>query len=230
MCRITFAVFACCTVVPCTLTAQEGEHAKGLCLYAAAAPSCGSYLITEAHARYRLSGAAGQSAFYLTAEAGWMKNLGNDAVGFTVFGGHDFGFETGRAGLKGRYRRWLGGAHRLDVSAGLLLSSEGSELFGVAGPGVVVGLGYSLGDWVHLTAELDYAPAERQPESSCGADSPDQPECWWGRYYEGPTTPSLYLGAALGKKAGLASYAVAGLVGLLAAAFSGMDFGMSLGM
>ena len=228
--RVTLAAIALWVLSPCALGAQLSESAKGLCFYAAPQPRCGSFLITEAHARYRVSSAAGQNAFYLTAEAGWMKNLGDAAVGFTVFGGHDFGFETGRAGLKGRYRRWLGGAHRLDVSAGMLLTSEGSELFGVAGPGVVVGVGYSLGDWVHLTAELDYAPAERRPEPQCGPGFPGEPDCGWEWYYDGPTTPSLYLGAALGKKAGVASYALAGLVGLLAASLGSMDFGMSLGM
>ncbi len=214
--RVKFAVIALCCLTPSVVGAQERsaatlapQHPSGLCVLAASLPDCGSYLITEAHARYRVSSSAGQSAFYLTAEVGWMKNLGDAAVGVTVFGGHDFGFETGRAGVKGRYRRWLGGSHRIDLSAGLLLTSEGAELFGLAGPGLVVGLGYTLNDWLHLTAEVDYAPAESTPEPY------------------GLTTPSLYIGAGLGKKPGLLSYAVAALVGVLAASMGSMSIGMS---
>ncbi len=231
--RATFAAIALCSLAPCAVRAQVHDatslvpqHPKGFCFFAAPPEQCSSYLITEAHARYRVSSSAGQSAFYLTAEVGWMKSLDNAAVGFTVFGGHDFGFETGRAGLKGRYRRWLGGSHRFDVSAGLLLTSEGTEFFGLAGPGVVVGAGYSLNDWLHFTAELDYAPAEGTPEPLCGPDSPGGPDCEWARYYDGPSTPSLYLGAGIGKKAGLFSYALAALVGILAASVGSMTISM----
>ncbi len=224
--RVAFVVL----VLSCTASRAYGAQARDFCFFAAPLEHCGSFLITEAHARYRVSSGAGQSAFYLTAEAGWMKNVGDAAVGITVFAGHDFGFETGRAGLKGRYRRWLGKAHRVDLSAGLLLSSEGTGIWGVAGPGVVAGVGYSLGDWLHVTAEMDYAPAERAPEPYCDADPVGVSGCEWASFYDGPTTPSLYLGAAFGKKAGLASYAVAALVGLLAAAAGSMDFGMSLSM
>jgi hypothetical protein len=231
--RLMFATIALCSLTPCTVRAQVQDatslvpqHPKSFCVLAAPVPQCSSFLITEAHARYRVSSGAGQSAFYLTAEVGWMKNLGNVAVGFTVFGGHDFGFETGRAGLKGRYRRWLGGSHRIDLSAGLLLSSEGTELFGLAGPGVVVGLGYTLNDWLHLSAELDYAPAEGSPVPLCGPDSPGGLDCEWASYYDGPSTPSLYIGAGVGKKAGLFSYALAALVGILAASMGSMTISM----
>jgi hypothetical protein len=105
--RGTFAFVALSCLAPSAAEAQ----ARDFCFFAAPLQHCGSYRITEAHARYRVSSGAGQSAFYLTAEAGWMKNVGDAAVGFTVFAGHDFGFETGRAGLKGRYCRWLGNAH-----------------------------------------------------------------------------------------------------------------------
>jgi hypothetical protein len=223
--RRAFAVIALCSLTPCAVGAQE-QDPKSLCFFAGPAAQCSSYLITEAHARYRVSSSAGQSAFYLTAEAGWMKNLGDAAVGFTVFGGHDFGFETGRAGVKGRYRRWLGGPHRIDLSAGLLLTSEGSEFFGLAGPGLVVGVGYALNDWLHLSAELDYAPAEGAQQPACGPDAPGGSDCEWAWYYDGPSTPSLYIGAGLGKKAGLFSYALAVLVGVLAASMGSMSFGM----
>lgn len=231
--RATLVAFALCSLTPCAVGAQEQEWAglastepKGFCFLAAPPEQCGSYLITEAHARYRVSSAAGQTPIYLTAEAGWMKNLGGAAVGITVFGGHDFGFETGRAGLKGRYRRWLGGPHRVDLTAGLLLTSEGTELFGLAGPGLVVGVGYTLGDWVHLSAELDYAPAEATPEILCEPHDPGGSDCWWAWHYDGPSTPSLYIGAGVGRKAGLLGYALAAVIGVLAAGMGSMSMGM----
>ncbi len=85
------------------VTAQQWT--SRLCFSAKPLPRCRSFLVTEAHVRYRLSGP--EPGVYPTAELGWMVNgRGKHSYGFSVFGGQDITWETTRAGLKGRYRRY----------------------------------------------------------------------------------------------------------------------------
>ncbi len=201
-------VFSCLSV-PAAAQAQDPEAPKkGFCFYSGPPSSCGSFLVTEANARYRVTtSVGGQSRFYLTGEAGWMKNRGERAaLGGTGFFGYDFNGEISRVGIKARYRRWLGGSHRLDLSAGPMYTSAGE-----GGVGVVVGVDYGLHDAFLLSLELDYAPVERHIAFDC--PSPIGAPC------PATTSPTLYVGAGFGRKLGIASYGVALLAGLLAAGF-----------
>lgn len=174
------------------------------CVNAKPSPHCRSFLVTEAHVRYRLSGP--DPGAYLTAELGWMVNgRGKHSYGFSVFGGQDITWEVARGGLKGRYRRWLGKGMSLDLSAGVVLTSTGDGFLRSDKAGVTVGGGINFGA-LAVTVEFDYIPAEEYvpPET-------------WRPWREGPDTPAIYLGAALGSKPGAVVMAAAAWIGAMLA-------------
>ena len=194
------------------VTAQQWT--SRLCFSAKPLPRCRSFLVTEAHVRYRLSGP--EPGAYPTAELGWMVNgRGKHSYGFSVFGGQDITWEEARAGLKGRYRRWLGKGMSLDLSAGLVLTSAGDRGFLRADKaGVTVGGGVNFGV-LAVTVEFDYIPAEEYVP-------PERMLPW----REGPDTPAIYIGAALGSKPGALVMAAAAWFGALAAIMPDMWTGL----
>ena len=175
---------------------------RRLCFSAKPLPRCRSFLVTEAHVRYRLSGP--EPGVYPTAELGWMVNgRGKHSYGFSVFGGREITWEATRAGLKGRYRRWLGHGMSLDLSAGLVLTSAGDRgLLRADKAGVTVGGGVNFGV-LAVTAQFDYIPAEART--------------WRGG-------PAIYLGAALGSKPGAVAMAAVALVGAMVAMMPAYNF------
>lgn len=108
------------------LAAQVGGPA---CFGPHPAPRCGSWVITEVGARYRLTDQYEdeQNVFFHYA-VGWMKNLGpRSAVGVQAFGGSD---GRARGGLALRGRRWLSERRSVDlvVGAHLLGDASGQEV------------------------------------------------------------------------------------------------------
>ena len=145
---------------------------------------------------------------YLTADIGWMKNVSQrDALGVSVFGGPEFGFDQVQYGARGRYRRWLGERSSMDVSAGVVLGTTAD----IGKPGFSGVIDFTLSDLFLVSFGLDYANTE-----ACALEeSMAQPSC--GERHD----TRSYLGVGLGSKLGLVGYGVAGIVGLLALIFSG---------
>ncbi len=194
------------------VTAQQWT--SRLCFSAKPLPRCRSFLVTEAHVRYRLSGP--EPGVYPTAELGWMVNgRGKHSYGFSVFGGQEITWEVTRAGLKGRYRRWLGKGMSLDLSAGLVFTSRGDGFLGADQAGVTVGGGVNFGV-LAVTAQFDYIPAEASGVPP-GLILP---------WREGPDTPAIYIGAALGSKPGAVVMAAAALIGAVAAMMPNLTAGL----
>ena len=210
---VQMLLIALSTVLPTKATAQRSARVepRGLCIWSAWLPSCKSFLVIESHARYRMTtSAGGQSRFYLTGELGWMRNVGRaNAVGGSAFAGYDWDGEITRGGIKARFRRWLGPVQQVDLSVGAFLTSAGD-----GGVGVLAGIDYGLGDLLLATVEVDYAPGERDLGYDWACSPEDDPsECRLGR----ATSPTVFVGFAVGKGMAAVSYGIAGLLGLLAA-------------
>jgi len=121
-------------------------------------PECGSFVITEMGALYRLDDYPFQgdpSRIYLTFDAGFMKNLSKrHAVGLTGYA--LAGGDISRLGIRPRYRRWLSHNSSVDISPGILVSGE-DPAFDYDAPGFVFGASLNEGDLVALTLETEYA-------------------------------------------------------------------------
>ena len=109
--------------------------------------TCASFLLTEIGVLHSFDGRRGQHAVYL-ADIGWMKNVGERrAWGASAFGvaGSDFS----RAGLRARYRRWLGPRTSVELSPGIVL--VGNDEF--VGPGLIGQAALNLGDVMSVVGE-----------------------------------------------------------------------------
>lgn len=198
-----------------------------LCFKARPRPWCKSFLLTEANFYYRLyptidfeaavtghggfgsrnTGPSVDTPWYLSADIGWMWNLSTrSAVGGSIFAGYEFGWENYQYGLRGRYRWWLGSGSSLGASAGVVYGSYA----GIGkDPGFTGRLTLSLWDTLLLSAALDYVPVYVTED---------------GRYYSDEPTgygERFYVGASSGSRLGIVSYAVAGLLALMALGMSG---------
>jgi hypothetical protein len=214
--KIAALLAALLLVIPGGLSSQPvlngGAGATGLCFKGRPAASCSSFLITEARVLYRLSPETSNPArWYLAADLGWMKNIGaGAAVGVSVFAGPEFGFEEVNYGVRARYRRWLSERSSIDVSAGTVFGTVAN----VGGPGFSGAVDLNLDDLFLATFLLEYADTsvcgllEGQGHRMCGA-----------RY-----KTRAYIGLGLGSSLGVASYGIAGLIGLLALGFAGSGF------
>ncbi|HSG81151.1 MAG TPA: hypothetical protein VLC48_02790 [Gemmatimonadota bacterium] len=189
-----------------------GAGAKGLCFEGRPGASCSSFLLTQARVQYRLSPAtADPTRWYLTADLGWMKNISqHDALGVSVFGGPEFGFEEVQYGLRARYRRWLGERSGVDVSAGAVFGTTAN----IGEPGFSGAIDLNYSDLFLASFVLEYANT-----SVCALE-----EGWLNRVCGTSYKTRTYLGIGLGSKLGLVSYGIAGLVGLLALVFAGSGF------
>jgi hypothetical protein len=186
--------------------------AKSLCFAGRPREYCSSFLLTQARVQYRLSPATADPVrWYVTADIGWMKNISRrDALGVSVFGGPEIGFEEAQYGLRGRYRRWVGERSSIDVSMGAVFGTT----YDIGAPGFSGILDYTISDLFLASFGVDYANT-----SSCALHE-DMFDSSCETKYVGRT----YLGVGLGSKLGLAAYAVGGVVGLLAALYATSSF------
>ena len=106
---------------------------------------CASFLLTEVGVLYRLGGGGDATAL---GDIGWMKNVGEkSAWGASVFGESES--DRGRAGLRARYRRWLGPRTSVELSPGVVLL--GNDEF--VGPGLIGLAALNLGDVISVVGE-----------------------------------------------------------------------------
>ncbi len=187
---------------------ELGLQARTVCFRPAPLSHCRSFLLTQARFQYRLSPeSANPTRWYLTGDVGWMMNVSErSALGMSVFGGPEFGFEEIQYGVKARYRRWLGERTGIDVSLGTVLGTESN----IGRPGFTGAVEFNMLDLVSFSVGLDYTS-----QSTCAlAASATAWSC--GSAYGTRT----YVGATLGSQLGIAAYSVAGMLGLLVAAFA----------
>ena len=88
-------------------------------------PTCGSWFITEAGARYRVSDRyQDEQNVYFHYALGWMHNVGRrSALGGELFGGSD---RHARGGVAIRAREWLSNRASVDLVAGVHLLGDAS--------------------------------------------------------------------------------------------------------
>jgi len=132
------------------LVAQESSRG---CFAPATSPSCRSWWITEAGARYRVSDRYPdeQNIFFHYA-LGWMRNIGpRMALGGEVFGGSD---GHARGGVAARARRWLSPKASVDLVVGVhLVGNASSQEIKTGSP--TVQLRVSRSDLVAIVASID---------------------------------------------------------------------------
>ncbi len=121
-------------------------------------PECGSFVVTELGALYRLDEYDYPGMDWrvvLTFDAGYMKNLSlKDAVGVTGYA--LLNDDITRLGIRPRYRRWLSHDTSIDISPGILLSGEDAAI-DYDPPGFVLGVTGNLRDLLALTVETEYS-------------------------------------------------------------------------
>jgi hypothetical protein len=160
-------------------------------------PRCASFWIAEAGLsfgprRQIVSPRGPSTGHLLTWEIGWMRNAGaNLALGGSTFlEGDGIRMAGWRAGVKARYRRWLGPDRSLDIEPGVVVAGE--ENFSRQVPGALIVVGYNLGDVTSITLQVEALQYENQSIQTAG-----------------------YVGVRLGSFAGLAAAALALLAGAL---------------
>jgi hypothetical protein len=121
-------------------------------------PECGSFVVTELGALYRMDEYDYPGMDWrvvLTFDAGYMKNVSlKDAVGVTGYA--LLNDDITRLGIRPRYRRWLSHDTSIDISPGILLSGEDAAI-DYDPPGFVLGVTGNLKDLVALTVETEYS-------------------------------------------------------------------------
>jgi hypothetical protein len=161
-------------------------------------PECGSFVITEMGALYRLDDYPFQgdpSRIYLTFDAGFMKNLSKrHAVGLTGYA--LAGGDISRLGIRPRYRRWLSHNSSVDISPGILVSGEDPGI-DYDPPGFVFGVSMNEGDLVALTLETEYARYREYVDTGVTGNTTYQDRSDW----------TIRGGAKLGSALGLAGTA-----------------------
>jgi len=120
-------------------------------------PVCKSFYITEFGVQYFASqppGIHNQRRLLATWELGYMRNRSeNDAVGGSVF--LSTNDQANRMGVRGRYRRWVGGGVAVDVSPALILFESEENLEGSGKLGAALGAGVSLYDYVGINTQVE---------------------------------------------------------------------------
>ena len=160
-------------------------------------PRCTSFWITEAGfsfgpRRQVVSPRGPSTGHLLTWEIGWMRNAGTNLAlgGSTFLEGDGMRMAGWRAGVKARYRRWLGPDRSIDVEPGLVVAGE--ERFERQVPGALIVVGYNLGDLASVTLQVEALQYDDQGIQTAG-----------------------YVGVRLGSFPGLAAAALALLAGAL---------------
>src|SRR6266852_2852174 len=82
---------------------------RAVCSSGRPADACRWFVITESRYQFNLTDAGTTGMrHYLLAEAGLLRNVSpTSAVGVTLWGGYDFGYEATRLGISARQRRWV---------------------------------------------------------------------------------------------------------------------------
>ncbi len=195
--RAVRLVLTVLTVAPVGLGAQ---NRAALCLHPRPLPECRTFVITEALYLHRLApgevpdsfGDAGATFMRhnLQAETGVLRNVSaRYAVGLTVAGGYDWGFESARLALKVRARRWIAQHASVEIAAGPAWTSNVGR--------VADGLGAALQGRLNLDDQVSFAVA---------ADFLPEP---------GPG-PLVYVGGGLGGRYGRFAWTAGAVLGLLA--------------
>jgi len=116
-----------------------------------------SFMITEFGVLARIDDYpyfGGDSRTALSFDLGWMKNISESgAVGFSGYA--LVSDPTTRLGIRGRYRRWLSRKTSIDISPGILLGGEDTDIE-YDPPGFVLGATLNSG-LVALTVDAEYA-------------------------------------------------------------------------
>jgi hypothetical protein len=121
-------------------------------------PECGSFVVTEMGALYRLDDypfPVDVEPLVFSFDVGWMKNLDRRrAVGVTGYALANDDFT--RFGIRPRYRRWLSQNTSLDISPGILLAGEDPDIT-YDPPGFVFGVTANAQDLIAVTLEAECA-------------------------------------------------------------------------
>jgi hypothetical protein len=139
--------------------APQGEAAGKACYRGRISPPCRSFWITEFGGAWYTVPPLGQEApegreFLFLWELGWMRNRSaHEAVGASVFFATND--EVMRAGVRGRYRRWLGDGLSVDVAPTLIVLQSNRAYEVRARPGVSVLGALDFGDLIVLTGEVE---------------------------------------------------------------------------
>ena len=153
---VSVSVAVAASLLTSVAHAQEPAGASpAACFRGRPLPTCSGFWIVESGLAVRLNSTVGLGQTMpglATFEVGWMRNRGErTALGATAsFGvGPQPGFGTGYyLAIKPRWRRWLSPTTSLDLSPGLIISSE--ERF----PGFTGSADLNFGDWVSWTTQL----------------------------------------------------------------------------
>ena len=207
-------------------SASETGSAR-LCWPGRPAAACRAFIVNEASIGLRVARSQGRyegvddeelegyeayvgPPVYVIAELGWMYNhRPGSAVGVSVFGGPEFGYEEIQYGVKGRYRRWLDDNAAIDVSIGTLLGTGYNH--GQAGAHNA-GWESCYHDLIGLDLGFDRRSAGRA--AACVAPRISAPRRHWTEY-----SRRGYVMLRTGSGLALAAYGAAGLVGLMAFAY-----------
>ena len=99
----------------------------------------------------------------IAGDLGWMRNISDRAaVGGTAHARIGIGDDYARAGVRARYRRWLGRSTSVDLSPGVILANKDDNQLGYQLPGLVASATLNLGDLAALSLEADYGRYSRQ--------------------------------------------------------------------
>ena len=147
-----------------------------VCFNASPLPRCRSFAVVEVglmslrHSRPESFSDPGQFSYFgslasfVSVELGWLRNRGDrSALGGTVAVGTMSG-DGGRYAIQGRYRRWLSEQFAVDVDAGPLTVSGGSNSgpFGRNGAvGATAGAALAYRDLFAVSANLDAVRGDR---------------------------------------------------------------------
>lgn len=120
-------------------------------------PLCKSFFITEFGVQYFVSpppGVHNQRRLLGTWELGYMRNRSErDAVGGSLF--LSTNDQANRIGVRGRYRRWVGGGVAVDVSPALIVFESDENLEGSGKLGAALGAGVSFHDYVGINTQVE---------------------------------------------------------------------------
>lgn len=201
--RFTVVCLILCALGQEAYSSGEIQKRGGIGLGRVTDRDCSSFLLTETAYLFRLSQDYGQEPwegyyknnnlnYYFSADAGWMKNLNNNAVGGTLC--WSFDDKGSRLALKPRYRRWLSRTIHADASVGVIFLITGG--WDNAG-GLTGNIGIGIRDLVTVLVQYETIPYESFPR-----DAPS---------IKG-TERTLYTGIKVGSFAGAATMIVTPVV------------------
>ncbi len=143
--------------------APSEKSADALCWRGKRLAECRSFLITEVGISYPLTNPTipGGNAV-VSGDLGWMKNISERAaVGATAHARLGMSDEYVRAGVRARYRRWLGRSNSVDLSPGIILVNRDTNPLEYHLPGLVASATFNLGTVAGLSLEADYGRYSR---------------------------------------------------------------------